>query len=186
MGLRFPASPLLRRSLFANAIRAERRVETQRQNPETKRYAILHFRIYHPSQLSLALVQHIVPTPPYERSRDEVHDLHSTRWRTDETRQAGWRSSNESQLGRSPWHAQFFPCVCREANIPVVLHIHGTRRMEACWYRPHQHKNGCWVLCDTHHHPHIEPWLCAPCCQSLSTHDTHTHPYLIARTSRWQ
>src|SRR5687768_4672677 len=176
MELRCLASPLRRRSLCELTI-FDFRFPTG---------ATPHFQTYHPTRSWLVLAQRIVPTRLYERSRDAVRDLHSTLWRRDDTRQAGWRSSGESQWGRSPWRARSFPCAGRGASIPVVLHIHGTRRMGACWYKPHPHKNGCWVLCDTHHHPHIEPWLCALCCQSLSTHDTHTHPYLIARTSRWQ
>src|SRR6188474_2113089 len=93
------ASPLPRRSLYELTI-------------FDFRFAIdatPHFQIYHPIRSWLVLVQHTVPARPYERSRDVVHDLHSTRWRMDDTRQVGWRSSNESQLGRSPWRARFFP-----------------------------------------------------------------------------
>src|SRR6185503_12599472 len=143
------ASPLPRRSLYELTI-FDFRFSID---------ATPHFQTYHPTRSWLVPVQHIVPTRLYGRSQDEVHVLHSTRLRMDDTRRAGWRSSNESQLGRSPSHARFFPCDGREANIPVVRHIHGTRRMEVCWCRPHPHKNGCSELYDILHHQHIRPWL---------------------------
>src|SRR5687767_2854447 len=192
MELLFPASPLLRQFLFVSLkFHVQRskfhvfhlRLETW----NLEHYdAMIHFQTYHPTRSWLCLVQHIVPTPPYARSRDVVRDLHSMRWKTDDTRRAGWHSSNENQWGRSPWHARSFPCDGRGANIPAEHRSREMRRMVACWYKPHPHKNGCWVLCDTHHHRHIVPWLCDPCYLSRSTRDIHRLPYQIARTSHWQ
>src|SRR5688500_5213694 len=101
MELQCPASPLLRRFLFVSlkfhVPRSKFQVFHLRlETWNLEHYdAMIHFQTSHPTRSWLCLVQRIVPAPPCARSRGAARVLRSMRWKTDDTRQAGWHSSDE-------------------------------------------------------------------------------------------